>query len=394
MASVTTIAQAKGSNLTGNDHGAPGPGQLSTVGASDQPRLLQQALERYRDIESRGGWKKFSSDLVMGPEYSYDCSVITALEKRLMAEGYLRELDTPPPLAPPQPGQPLPAPCPPPRCPYTPALTAAVRAFQQDRKILGYGQVGSQTVTQLNRPVGEIINLIQHDLTRWRNVSLDESGTYVLVNIPFYEMRLYDGGRQVLAMPVIVGQTDWQTPLINAEIEHIIVNPDWGIPVTIAKKEILPNAQKDANYLRREGIDASGGCLRQKPGPRNPLGRIKFVMPNPYDVYLHDTPFKGAFSAAVRALSHGCVRLSQPMDLATYLLRDDPQWKPARLQEEIAKGRTEQINPSHRLPVHIIYSTTRVNDEGRLEVRADIYKKNDDGAEQRGGSDESLSAWP
>jgi len=139
---------------------------------------------------------------------------------------------------------------------------------------------------------------------------------------------------------------------------------------------------------------ATGESLRQKPGPNNPLGRIKFVMPNEHDVYLHDTPAKGAFNAAVRALSHGCVRLGSPMDLAHYLLSDQPQWNPRRLEAAIGTGETQHINLTHHMPVHIIYSTSRVNDHGRLELRPDVYGKNAADERTRHPSDESLEAWP
>ena len=140
----------------------------------------------------------------------------------------------------------------------------------------------------------------EHDIRRWRDVPMDSSGSYIVVSIPFFELQVIEHGREALRMPVVVGQTTWQTPMFSDELEYIIVNPDWGIPETIAKVETWPLAKRDPGYLRREGIVASGTSLRQKPGPNNPLGRIKFVMPNEHDVYLHDTPHKRAFDAAVR----------------------------------------------------------------------------------------------
>lgn len=374
------------------------------AGSNEQARRLEDALERYRDIERRGGWNTVPTDLAMGPDYSYDCPRIATLERRLILEGYLRHGSTPqplpPPLPPPRRGAPPRAAQPPrvERCEYGPALTAAVRAFQVDRKVLGYGQVGKLTTAQLNRPVHEIVDMLEHDVERWRTVSLHPSGTYLLVNIPFFELIAYESGREVLRMPVIVGQPSWPTPLFSDEIEHIIVNPEWGIPDSIAKQETWPMAKRDPGYFRRQGIVATVDGLRQKPGPRNPLGRIKFMLPNPHNVYLHDTPEKRAFSAAVRALSHGCVRLGQPIDLANYLLQDEPEWDSRRLQAAIASGRTQQINLRRRMPVHIIYSTSRVNDEGRVELRPDVYGMNRKAARvadhRSRPSDERLEAWP
>ncbi len=370
--------------------------------AGEQGRLLEEALERYRDIERRGGWDKVPTDLVMGSGYSYDCWRIVGLERRLIAEGYLSRAHTPPPPPPLPPGAQPPDGEPPTRqearCEYGPALTAAMRDFQADRKVLGVGQLGSRTMVELNRPVQEIVEILEHDVARWRDVSLDPSGTYLLVNIPFFELSLYEGGRESMRMQVIVGQPTWQTPLFSDEIEYIILNPDWGIPDSIAKQEYLPTARRDSGYLRRQGITASPGGLRQKPGPHNPLGRIKFVMPNRLNVYLHDTPEKRAFSAAVRALSHGCIRLGDPDGLANYLLRDQPQWNPRRLQAAIASGHTQQINLNRHMPVHIVYSTSRVNQEGRVELRPDVYGKNKNplppDEHLPRPEDEDLGTWP
>jgi murein L,D-transpeptidase YcbB/YkuD len=351
-------------------------------GAADQPALLERMLDRYREIQARGGWKRVPTDLVMGPEYSYDCGRIAMLERRLMAEGYLDRSTLPPPPPPLPPGVKPPKQtknAPPPRpaqCRYTERLARALRNFQLDRKILGYGQLGGKTMTELNRPVGEIIGILQQDLARWRDVPLSPSGSFILVNIPFFDLRVYERGEEMLRMAVVTGKKDWQTPLLVEELEYVIVNPDWGIPEKIAKQEYWPSAKRNPKWLANQGIVASGGSLRQKPGPRNPLGRIKFVMPNSHDVYLHDTPEKGAFKAAVRALSHGCVRLSRPLDLAHYLLRDQPAWNPERLDDAIASGRTMHINLTHHVPVYVVYSTSRVNAEGRLELRPDIYGRN------------------
>jgi murein L,D-transpeptidase YcbB/YkuD len=378
-------ALAQKSDDPRNDPRLEGWTDIGSPGVPDQESRLEEALARYRQIEARGGWKAVPTDLTMGPEFTYDCRRIAAIERRMIAEGYLERGSTPRPPAPLPPGvkppkQPKqPKNAPPPRephCRYTDDLTDAIKAFQLDRKILGYGQLGGKTMTELNRPVEEIVAILERDLERWRRVPISPSGTYILVNIPFFDMRLYEAGEEVMRMPVVVGKKEWQTPQFNDELEYIVINPDWGIPETIAKLEYWPTARKNPKWLANQGITAVGGSLRQKPGPRNPLGKIKFLMPNPHDVYLHDTAEKGAFKASVRALSHGCIRLSRPMDLGYYLLRDQPAWGRARLDAAIATGRTQQINLTRHMPVHIIYSTSRVNADGRVEIRPDVYGKN------------------
>lgn len=352
--------------------------------APDQVARLEEVLERYRGVQSRGGWGRISPEMVMGPGFSYDCRHIAAVEKRLIAEGYLRKSSVrppapPPPVEPPSRWTKAPPPAPkppPPRCLYDDALTEAMRNFQADRKVLGFGQLGGKTVTQLNRPVEEIVEILEQDLGRWRSRNLRFPATYLLVNIPFFEVNVFENNREEMRIRAIVGQTVTQTPQFSDEIEYIIVNPDWGIPESIAKNEMRPAARRDPNYYRWQGITDTGGSLRQKPGPRNPLGRIKFVFPNENDVYMHDTPEKRAFTAAVRSLSHGCVRLSRPMDMANYLLGDEPSWDRRRLQKAVESGKTTQINLKRHMPVYIVYSTTRVNEDGRLEIRPDIYRKN------------------
>jgi murein L,D-transpeptidase YcbB/YkuD len=396
-----------GAGRRGRGAAAAAP-EAAVLIASDQPRLLEGVLERYREIERRGGWTKVPTDLVMGPGYSYDCERIGILERRLVAEGYLERVrrPLPPPVLTPEQAkakakadakakaqaklQPVST-----RktlgtwgeCDYGSELTAAVKAFQADRKVLGYGQVGKLTFTELNRPVGEIVDILEQDLARWRNRGLEPSGSYLLVNIPFFELVAFEDDEEVMRMPVVVGQKSWQTPQFSDALEYVIVNPDWGIPEKIAKQEYWPSAKRNPKWLAAQGIVNDGGALRQKPGPQNPLGRIKFVMPNENDVYLHDTPAKRAFDAAVRALSHGCVRLSRPMDLANYLLRDEPEWDSRRLQSAVASGQTKRINLRRNMPVHIVYSTSRVNVDGRLELRPDVYGKN----RSRGREED---AWP
>jgi len=405
-------AAATGQSPSGDDEGRYGRAPRTGAGGfgqSEQAQRLEEALERYREIERRGGWNTVPTDVAIGPDQSYDCTRIAAVERRLIAEGYLDRGSTPPPLPPsaPQPGKrPLPvkpqSASVPARmghggpCKYTSALTEAVKEFQLDRKVLGYGQIGKLTMAQLNRPVEEIISILEHDLQRWQKVSLPSGGTYLLINIPYYELIAYEGGREALRMPVIVGQPTWKTPQFNDELEYIVVNPDWGIPESIAKLEYWPSARRDPKYLSRQGITTTGASLRQKPGPQNPLGKLKFVMPNSHDVYLHDTPAKKAFTAAVKALSHGCVRVGEPVNLANYLLRDDPQWDPRRLENAIATGKTMHINLAEHVPVYIVYSTSRVNDEGRLELRPDVYGFNNGFAREaaEGPRAEDLDSGP
>lgn len=365
------------------------------IAAADQPRLLAAALRRYREIQARGGWEQGPTDYVIGAPYAYECWRIDALENRMIAEGYLARLSSRPKFpvvteqavsgadgeaagvkkVSPEKGTAVVYPDYV-RCPYTRELAEAVATFQYDRKVRGTGQLTTSTMHELNRPVEDIIAIIEQDLERWMKFKPEDSGTFILVTIPFFELRLYQNAREELQMPVVVGMPSWATPVMDDAIEYVIVNPSWGIPTRIAKEEYWPHARRDPDYLRRQGIEAEGGSLRQKPGPNNPLGRIKFVMPNEHDIYLHDTPHQRAFDAKVKALSHGCVRLSQPLDLATALLDKDGGWTRSAIEASIASRASKRVNLAQPMPVHIVYATSRVNEAGRLELRPDVYGRN------------------
>jgi murein L,D-transpeptidase YcbB/YkuD len=176
-------------------------------------------------------------------------------------------------------------------------------------------------------------------------------------------------------MPVVVGETDWRTPVLDSAIRRVIFNPSWSVPRSIANKEILPKAHGDAGYLRRQGFVAGGEGLRQPPGPRNPLGRVKFEMPNPYGVYLHDTPSRRAFTRTMRALSHGCIRLGDAFALADALLAETDGWSAERRAKILSTWRTQSLALANPVPVYVLYATAWVDELGVLQFREDVYER-------------------
>lgn len=199
-------------------------------------------------------------------------------------------------------------------------------------------------------------------------------------------------------MKVVVGMPYWNTPVFTAKMTHLILNPVWNVPDSIARKEILKKVKKDQQYLTKQNMKVLRGWgsnettidpdtidwsqvsanrfayrFRQEPGPLNPLGKLKFVLPNKFDVYLHDTPSKRHFSESVRTLSHGCIRLEKPVELAVYLLQDDPRWTRENILAAIEKGVEQKVLIPRPLNVHFLYLTAWVDEGGTLQFRNDIY---------------------
>ena len=255
---------------------------------------------------------------------------------------------------------------------------------------------GLQTALQHERqnPTGHL-DQIRMNLQRWRWMPRDLGEKYVFVNVPAYQMQVVEGDTPVLAMRVVVGDPMHSTPLFNDEMTTVVFSPNWNVPESIIRKEMLPRLVNDPGYLERqdiqvvgtsgqvidaEGVDwsdesaVSGLHFRQEPGPKNALGLVKFQFPNSFDVYMHDTPQDALFNKPHRALSHGCVRLEDPVALAKYVLRDKPEWTPEKISEAMNAGREQSVALKQHLPVHIGYFTAWVNPDGSLTYTDDPYQ--------------------
>ena len=229
------------------------------------------------------------------------------------------------------------------------------------------------------------------NLERWRWLPRELGRRHVRVNVASFGLEAFDAGEVRLAMRVVVGEKDWKTPLAHGVISHLVLNPDWGVPRSIATREMLPAAQRDRGYFRAKGIqvlsdeesgatrqiDPSGSTggrirrtfpyhLRQPPGSHNPLGRIKFVFENPYGVYLHGTPGDLAFARSLRAMSHGCVRVEDEIELAEFALAPDPAWTHERLLETLRDAWEYRLPLPEPLPVHLLYFTAFAEADGRV----------------------------
>jgi len=279
---------------------------------------------------------------------------------------------------------------------YDHDLVEAVRRFQARHGLSPDGAVGPRTLHALNgraRPA-DLIPQILVNMERWRWLPRELGDTHIMVNVPEFEARIVRDGAVVHQTRVITGKKDHQTPLFSDAMEFIIVNPAWNIPYSIASKEMLPMLQRDPTYLARQGIEVLyvGGRrpvvvdstridwsrvnlhqlrFRQPPGERNALGHIKFMFPNKYAVYLHDTPSRSLFGNRVRAFSHGCVRVQDPFSLADVLL-EGSRWN-AESMKRLIGGNERRIDLAHKVPIHIVYFTARMDAGDRLRTFGDIY---------------------
>jgi murein L,D-transpeptidase YcbB/YkuD len=291
---------------------------------------LRDALARYRQIAGKAGWPTVAKD---NP---------ASLQARLAATG-------------------------------DPSLAH----FQTRHGLEPTGKLDDDTLAELNVPVGERIRQIELNMERWRWLPSSLGDRYIYVNVPEFRMELVDHGRKAIDMAVVVGKQQSQTPVFSDRMTYLELNPEWNIPTDIAENEILPKLASDPGYLashNMEMVDTGGKPrIRQLPGPDNPLGQIKFMFPNEYDVYLHDTPADHLFSRTERDFSHGCIRLERPVQLAEYLLKDDPHWNGTRLREAIVSGEQKSVTLPQPIPVHILYFTAWVEDDGTLQFRKDVY---------------------
>lgn len=255
---------------------------------------------------------------------------------------------------------------------------------------------GLQTALQRERmnPTGHL-EQIRINMERWRWMPRELGDRYVFVNVPAYQMQVIDGNTAALAMRVIVGDPKHPTPLFSDEMTTVVLSPNWNVPESIIRKEMLPRIVNDPGFLERQDIQVVGTSgeavdveavdwsdeeattglhFRQEPGPKNALGLVKFVFPNQFDVYLHDTPTDSLFNKQRRALSHGCIRLENPVGLAEYVLRDKPEWTAERINTAMNAGREQGVPLKDHLRVHIAYFTAWVNADGSLTYTDDPYQ--------------------
>ena len=339
---------------------------------SPQYRALRDGLAEHRAQAAKGGWPRVPGSLTLRPGQSN--AAIPALARRLAASGdYVGSVPADRASA------------------YTRALQDAVKRFQRRHGLQDDAVVGPAVVAQLNVPIETRIRQIQLNMERWRWLPRDLGARYILVNIPAYRLDVWERDRVRLTMRVVVGKKDSQTPIFEERMTHVVFSPYWNVPPDIARDETLPSMLQDAAFLERnnmEIVDDKGNAVdagdvdpgdmalyrfRQRPGAGNSLGLVKFMFPNQFNVYLHDTPADSLFERAGRSLSHGCVRVEQPAELAAYVLRDQPEWTPDRIDEAMHGEAEQTVKLKQPLPVYLGYFTVGTTPDGLLQFADDVY---------------------
>lgn len=281
---------------------------------------------------------------------------------------------------------------------YGEELAAAVRRFQDDYGLEVDGKLGRATVRELNLPAAARLAQVEANRVRrcWRPAL--PAALYVVVNVPAYELEVRRGGEVLVRKPVIVGKPDWPTPVFADEITALVLNPVWNVPESIAAEELVPKLKADPGTLAAEDLilvtgrgqderevdpaqidwatvdaEAFPYRLRQRPGAKNLLGRLKFSLPNRYNVYLHDTPGRQLFARSERALSHGCVRVKDPFEVAEPLLAELPAWQGGRLWAEAERGTRLSLALPQPVPVFFLYDTAQLRPDGGVRLLRDLY---------------------
>lgn len=320
--------------------------------------LLKSKLIDYYNIEKNGGWDSINlNNKAYRPGDSAEA--ILALKKRLTITGdYTGEEIT---------------------YFFTTELELGLQHAQKRFGLNPDGVLGNQTAIQLNVSVKSRIEQILINMERLKWMPNEGSGTRLVANIPEFRLHVFDGNTTEFSMKIVVGTAAHNTVIFTDSLDYVVFNPYWNIPRSIVRNETLPAMRRSSNYLSRNNMEQTGysnglPVIRQKPGPDNSLGMVKFIFPNNYNIYFHDTPAKSLFDLQDRAFSHGCVRLGEPEKLARYLLRDNPDWPDTKIHDNIINGgKNTWVKLANKIPVYLVYFTAWVTKDGGLNFRDDIY---------------------
>ena len=320
-------------------------------------RLLKEQLGKYYNIAKQGGWPQVSATKKSLKKGASDPAV-AVIKRRLQITGDLPGNDT--------------------SQVFNDTLELAVKNFQSRMGYKPDGIISAGLVKDMNVPAIVRVEQILMNMGRMRWMQTNPKGQLIVVNIPEFMLHVYDGNKKEMEMVVVVGKEGHNTMMFNGDLNQVVFSPYWNVPPSIVKNEILPALASNPGYLESQNMEQVGSegdlpSIRQKPGPGNALGKVKFLFPNSFNIYFHDTPSKSLFERDKRAFSHGCIRLAEPEKMANYLLRGDPDWTPERISAAMNAGTEKYVKLKKPVPVIITYYTSWVDEDGRLNFRDDVY---------------------
>lgn len=327
-----------------------------------QYELLRNFLVVYRKLEQTDKWNKIIADK---KAYNIgDSSVVIAQIKRKLFK--LKDFS----------GDTL-------NNVYEESFAKAIKQFQYRHGLPDDGVIGAGTISELNVSLNTRIKQLMVNMERCRWLPVGLNSDYLGINIPEFKLHVYHADSLLWSCNVVVGKAVHKTVVFSGEVKYVVFSPYWNIPPSIVKNEILPGMNKNSNYLsdhRMQIIGKADGLptIRQLPGPQNSLGLVKFLFPNSYNIYLHDSPAKSLFNESSRAFSHGCIRVSEPAKLASFLLKNNKDWDEGKIKIAMNKGKEQYVTLKEKVPVFIAYFTAFTDRNNLLNFRKDIYSRDDE----------------
>lgn len=333
------------------------------IGRLEKPMIpqyykLKDVLQKYRAIEKNGGWEP----IIIGEDFKKikpgdSSDIVAQIRTRLFLTGDI-DTDSKNKM-------------------YGKALQDAVLKYKKRNGFSVDKIILPKHIEDMNIPISDRIKTIMVNMERCRWISTDitKDKEYIAINIPSYQLTYFKNGEVVLVSDVVVGNIMNKTVIFSGMMSSIVFCPYWNVPPSIIRNEIKPAMEKNKNYLAEHDMEWNNGNVRQKPGPNNSLGLVKFLFPNSNNIYLHDSPAKALFNEENRAFSHGCIRVAKPVELANIILEDDPNWSPEKISEAMHKGKETRYTLKNKIPVYIGYFTTWVKDDGTVNFYKDIYER-------------------
>ena len=319
---------------------------------------LKAILQKYRAIEKSGSWTSITiPDDFKALKAGDSVVTVAQIRTRLFLTGDIA-VDTKSAV-------------------YDETLQKAVLKYKERNGFTVDNVILPKHIEEMNVPISDRIKtiIVNMERCRWISTDITKAKEYIVVNIPSYRLTYFKDGNAKLVSNVVVGNAMNKTVIFSGMMSYIVFSPYWNVPKSIIDKEIKPGIEKNKNYLVQHNMEWNNGNVRQKPGPKNSLGLVKFLFPNTNSIYLHDTPSKSLFNEEKRAFSHGCIRVAKPKELAYLLLKDYPNWPPLKIDEAMKGGKEKWCTLKQKIPVYIGYFTAWAEDDGTINFFNDIYDR-------------------